>query len=78
MSSREIHVVVVGISTAGIGVAKKVASLATNGFPNLRVTIIDKNAYMYHSIGAPRGVVDKEFGRSLFFRLDTLLTEFEA
>ncbi|KAJ2554329.1 hypothetical protein IWW35_001343 [Coemansia sp. RSA 1878] len=78
MSSREIHVVVVGISTAGIGVARKVAALATNGFPNLHVTIIDKNAYTYHSIGAPRGIVDKEFGRSLFFRLDTLLTEFEA
>ncbi|KAJ2660821.1 hypothetical protein IW148_003620 [Coemansia sp. RSA 1199] len=78
MSTREIHVVVVGVSTAGISVAKKIAALAKDGFPNLRVTIIDKNEYTYHSIGAPRGIVDKQFGRSLFFRLDTLLAPFEV
>ncbi|KAJ2346501.1 hypothetical protein GGF43_004971 [Coemansia sp. RSA 2618] len=78
MSAQDIHVVVVGVSTAGLVIAKKVAALAQNGFKNLHVTIIDKNAYSYHAIGAPRAIVDKEYGKKLLFRLDTVLAQFEV
>ncbi|KAJ2082790.1 hypothetical protein H4R24_001314 [Coemansia sp. RSA 988] len=79
MSTRDIHVVVVGISTAGIAISKAIATLSKDGrYPNLHVTIIDRNSYWYYMIGAPRAVVDKQFGHQLFFRQDTLLTPFEA
>ncbi|KAJ1830394.1 hypothetical protein IWW55_000573 [Coemansia sp. RSA 2706] len=77
MSAREINIVVVGVSTAGIGIAKTLAALNKDGYPNLRVTIVDKNPYSFHAIGAPRGLVDEKFGRQLFFRLDSLLASFE-
>ncbi|PIA15370.1 FAD/NAD(P)-binding domain-containing protein [Coemansia reversa NRRL 1564] len=79
MSTRDIHVVVVGISTAGIAISKAIAALAKKGrYPGLHVTIVDRNAYWYYMIGAPRAVVDKQFGHQLFFRQDTLLTPFEV
>ncbi|KAJ2807764.1 hypothetical protein H4R20_001142 [Coemansia guatemalensis] len=79
MSNRDIHVVVVGISTAGIAISKAIAALSKDGrYPGLRVTIVDRNDYWYHMIGAPRAVVDKQFGHQLFFRQETLLTPFEA
>ncbi|KAJ1837940.1 hypothetical protein LPJ70_005658, partial [Coemansia sp. RSA 2708] len=56
MSAREINIVVVGVSTAGIGIAKTLAALNKDGYPNLRVTIVDKNPYSFHAIGAPRGL----------------------
>ncbi|KAI9471772.1 hypothetical protein LPJ78_001969 [Coemansia sp. RSA 989] len=78
MSSRNIHVVVVGCSAGGLGLAKTVAALAKQGYPNLQVTIVDKNAYTYYMIGAPFGIVNPQFGSRLFFRLDSLLTQFEV
>ncbi|KAJ2845605.1 hypothetical protein IWW36_004714 [Coemansia brasiliensis] len=78
MSSRDIHVVVVGCSAGGLGLAKTVAALAKQGFPNLRVTIVDRNAFTYYMIGAPLGIVNPQFGSRLFFRLDSLLAQFEA
>ncbi|KAJ2743404.1 Apoptosis-inducing factor 2 [Coemansia sp. BCRC 34301] len=73
MSTREIHVVIVGVSVAGIKVAKTVAALSKAGYPNLRITLVDRNAYAYHAIGAPRSVVDQEYGQKLIFPLNTLL-----
>ncbi|KAJ2433043.1 hypothetical protein GGF42_009469, partial [Coemansia sp. RSA 2424] len=78
MSAREIHVVIVGVSVAGIKVAKTVATLSKAGYPNLRMTLIDRNAYAYHAIGAPRGIVDQEFGQKLVFPLATLLSTQEV
>ncbi|KAJ2868705.1 hypothetical protein FB639_004835, partial [Coemansia asiatica] len=77
MSDREINVVIVGISIAGMTVAKAVAALSKQGYPNLRVTAIDKNEYYYHAIGAPRAVVDKEFSKKLLIPLKTLLRSSE-
>ncbi|KAI8318970.1 FAD/NAD(P)-binding domain-containing protein, partial [Martensiomyces pterosporus] len=71
-------VVVVGISAAGIRAAKTIAEFAKGGYPNLHITMIDKNEYHYHAIGAPRALVDKEFGTTLLFPLKNLLTSFEA
>ncbi|KAJ2404399.1 hypothetical protein GGI10_005546, partial [Coemansia sp. RSA 2530] len=60
MSAREIHVIVVGVSVAGIKVAKTLATFGkTGGYPNLRITLVDRNAYHYHALGAPRSIVDK-------------------
>ncbi|KAJ2026371.1 hypothetical protein IWW57_003061 [Coemansia sp. S610] len=79
MSAREIHVIVVGVSVAGIKVAKTLATFGkTGGYPNLRITLVDRNAYHYHALGAPRSIVDKEFGKKLIFPLSTLLTPHEA
>ncbi|KAJ1663028.1 hypothetical protein GGF38_003241, partial [Coemansia sp. RSA 25] len=78
MSAREIHVVIVGVSVAGIKVAKTVATLSKAGYPNLRMTLIDRNAYAYHAIGAPRGIVDQEFGQKLVFPLASLLSTQEV
>ncbi|KAJ2778919.1 hypothetical protein H4R18_004311 [Coemansia javaensis] len=78
MTVRDIHVVVVGGSTAGLAVSRAVAALAKNGVPGLRVTLIDKNEYFYHMIGAPRGTVDAEYAHKQFLRLGGVLVEFEA
>ncbi|KAJ2467974.1 hypothetical protein GGI03_001268 [Coemansia sp. RSA 2337] len=79
MSAREIHVVIVGVSVAGIKVAKTLATFSkSGGYPNLRITLIDRNAYHYHALGAPRSIVDKEFGKKLIFPLSTLLTSHEV
>ncbi|KAJ2712564.1 hypothetical protein H4R19_002689 [Coemansia spiralis] len=75
--SRAIHVVVVGLSTAGAAVARTIASLATSGVPSVRVTAIDRNPFYYHVLGTPRGLVDAAYASQQFFRLDNLLTEFE-
>ncbi|KAJ2160001.1 hypothetical protein GGF46_002609 [Coemansia sp. RSA 552] len=76
---RHIHVVVVGISGAGIGVSKALATLARDeGYPNLQVTMVDANPYYYHLLGAPRGLVDKEYAQRQFFRLDGLLASLEV
>ncbi|KAJ1936052.1 hypothetical protein GGF37_005761 [Kickxella alabastrina] len=77
MSTRNINVVVVGVSVAGLKVAKAIAALSKQGFPNLSVTAIDKNEYFYHAIAAPRATVDLEFGKKLFFPLADILQEFE-
>ncbi|KAI8318885.1 FAD/NAD(P)-binding domain-containing protein [Martensiomyces pterosporus] len=77
MSTLRIRVVVVGISTAGIRAAKTVAELSKKGFPNLQVTLIDKNDFHYHIIGAPRAMVDAEFGKKLLFPLKDLLKDCE-
>ncbi|KAJ1880280.1 hypothetical protein H4R99_005086 [Coemansia sp. RSA 1722] len=77
MSDREINVVIVGTSIAGMTAAKAVAALSKQGYPNLRVTTIDKNEYYYHAIGAPRAVVDKEFGKQLLLPVKNLLQSFE-
>ncbi|KAJ2846431.1 hypothetical protein J3B02_004411, partial [Coemansia erecta] len=77
MSDREINVVIVGISIAGMTVAKAVAALSKQGYPNLRVIAIDKNEYYYHAIGAPRAVVDKEFSKKLLIPLKNLLRSSE-
>ncbi|KAJ2882356.1 hypothetical protein IWW38_005672 [Coemansia aciculifera] len=74
MSAREIHVVIAGVSVAGIKVAKTVAALSKAGYPNLRITLVDRNAYTYHALGAPRGIVDQEFGQKLILPLANLLS----
>ncbi|KAJ1814835.1 hypothetical protein LPJ56_002802 [Coemansia sp. RSA 2599] len=77
MSNRKINVVVVGVSVAGMAVARAVAALSKQGYPNLRVTAIDKNEYYYHALGAPRAVVDKVFGKKLLMPLKNLLCKYE-
>ncbi|KAJ2008125.1 hypothetical protein GGI04_000342 [Coemansia thaxteri] len=77
MSTREINVVVVGVSVAGIKAAKTIAQLSKTGYPNLRITLVDKNSYHYHAIGAPRSIVDKAYGKKLIFPLKDLLAPFE-
>ncbi|KAI8326439.1 FAD/NAD(P)-binding domain-containing protein [Martensiomyces pterosporus] len=78
MSTRNIHVVIVGISSAGFSAAKAIAQFAKSGYPNLRITMVDKNSYHYHAIGAPRSLVEKDFGKGLLFPLADLLRPYEA
>ncbi|KAJ2557596.1 hypothetical protein EV175_001248 [Coemansia sp. RSA 1933] len=73
-TTQEIHVVVVGISFAGMNVSKALAKLQ---HPGLRITMIDQRAYYHHTIGMPRGLVDRDIGQSLVFPLAGLLDEFE-
>ncbi|KAJ2721767.1 hypothetical protein GGI07_003760 [Coemansia sp. Benny D115] len=78
MSSRNINVVIVGGSTAGLRAAKTIASLSTQGYTNLSITIIDKNEYYFHAIGAPRSIVDAEFGKKLFVPLKDIVDGMQA
>ncbi|KAJ1962312.1 hypothetical protein GGI12_002722 [Dipsacomyces acuminosporus] len=55
-----------------------IAAFAKSDHPNLRITFIDKNAYHYHALGAPRALVEEGFGKDLLFRLSDLLQPFEA
>ncbi|KAJ1785556.1 hypothetical protein LPJ59_006116, partial [Coemansia sp. RSA 2399] len=73
-SVKYIHIVVVGISFAGMNVSKALAKLQ---HPGLRITMIDQRDYYYYTIGMPRGLVDRELGQSLVFPLDGLLDQFE-
>ncbi|KAJ1785761.1 hypothetical protein LPJ59_006074, partial [Coemansia sp. RSA 2399] len=73
-SVKDIHIVVVGISFSGMNVSKALAKLQ---HPGLRITMIDQRDYYYHTIGMPRGLVDRELGQSLVFPLAGLLDQFE-
>ncbi|KAJ2721766.1 hypothetical protein GGI07_003759 [Coemansia sp. Benny D115] len=76
MSSRSIKVVVVGVASAGMKAAKAVAALATQGYPNLSVTTIDKRDSYFHALGAPRTLVNQEFGKQLLFPLNNFLDRY--
>ncbi|KAJ1720301.1 hypothetical protein LPJ53_005052 [Coemansia erecta] len=78
MSTRDIHVVIVGMSVAGTNVARAVAALSMQGYPNLRVTMVDKNEFYYHVIGAPRAVVEKGFGKKLLWPIHNYLENYEV
>ncbi|KAI9501720.1 hypothetical protein GGI25_004364 [Coemansia spiralis] len=78
MSSRDIHVVVVGISTAGVKISKALAALGKADYPNLHITMVDKNAYYFHAIGAPLAIVNPAYGKSILFPLKDLLQSYET
>ncbi|KAJ1856097.1 hypothetical protein LPJ73_002230 [Coemansia sp. RSA 2703] len=78
MSTRDIHVVIVGMSVAGTAVARTVAALSLQGYPNLRVTMVDKNEFYYHVLGAPRAVVEKGFGKKLLWPIHNYLENYEV
>ncbi|KAJ1665274.1 hypothetical protein IW140_000628 [Coemansia sp. RSA 1813] len=72
--TKDIHVVIVGISFAGMNVSKALAKLQ---HPGLRITMIDQRAYYYHTIGMPRALVDRELAKSLAFPLAGFLDQYE-
>ncbi|KAJ1731439.1 hypothetical protein LPJ72_003934 [Coemansia sp. Benny D160-2] len=76
-SAKEINVVVIGISHAGMEVSKTLASFAKTQHLELRVTMVDQRSYFYHNIAMPRALVDSKTATSISFSLDGLLDQYE-
>ncbi|KAI9474921.1 hypothetical protein LPJ78_005349 [Coemansia sp. RSA 989] len=72
MAAREIHVVVVGGSWAGVTAVQELMSLSQVTYPRLMVTLIEQRTHYFHKTGMIRGLVDKRYAEQMFIPYNRL------
>ncbi|KAJ2705029.1 hypothetical protein FB645_002815 [Coemansia sp. IMI 203386] len=66
MSSREIHVVVVGGSWAGVTAVHDLMQLSHLTYPRLHITLVEQRTHYFHKTGIIRGLADKKYAEQMF------------
>ncbi|KAJ1663943.1 hypothetical protein IW140_003796 [Coemansia sp. RSA 1813] len=66
MAHREIHVVVVGGSWAGITAVHELMELSHLTYPRLLITLVEQRTHYFHKTGMIRGLVDKRYADQMF------------
>ncbi|POM77361.1 Pyridine nucleotide-disulfide oxidoreductase, partial [Phytophthora palmivora] len=66
------RIVIVGGGPAGINTAQALAKNLTEA-DNTEVLVLEKNAYFYHVIGAPRAYVDADYTNKMFIPYDNAI-----
>ncbi|ORX69881.1 FAD/NAD(P)-binding domain-containing protein, partial [Linderina pennispora] len=74
MSAREINVVVVGGSWAGVKAIRTLLNLVQSDYPNLRVTLVERRAHYFHITGAIRGMVDPSYAQRMCIPYDRMFS----
>ncbi|KAJ2082031.1 hypothetical protein H4R24_001890 [Coemansia sp. RSA 988] len=75
MSAREIHVVVVGGSWAGITAVRQLLALGRESYPRLIITLIERRTHYFHKTGMIRGLVDNNYAKQMFIAYDRLFAQ---
>ncbi|PIA19765.1 FAD/NAD(P)-binding domain-containing protein [Coemansia reversa NRRL 1564] len=75
MSGREIHVVVVGGSWAGITAVRQLLTLSRETYPRLLITLIERRTHYFHKTGIIRGLVDSNYAKQMFIPYDRLFAQ---
>ncbi|KAJ2315605.1 hypothetical protein H4R23_000176 [Coemansia sp. Cherry 401B] len=66
MAAREIHVVIVGGSWAGVTAAHELMHLAQISYPRLMITLVEQRTHYFHKTGMIRGLVDNRYAEQMF------------
>ncbi|KAJ1723243.1 hypothetical protein LPJ53_002408 [Coemansia erecta] len=66
MSSREIHVVVVGGSWAGVTAVHDLMQLSHLTYPRLHITLVEQRTHYFHKTGIIRGLADRKYAEQMF------------
>ncbi|KAI9505313.1 hypothetical protein BX070DRAFT_261601 [Coemansia spiralis] len=66
MSNREIHIVVVGGSWAGVTAIHQLMELSHIAYPRLLITLVEQRTHYFHKTGMIRGLVDKGYANQMF------------
>ncbi|KAJ1931605.1 hypothetical protein EC988_009733, partial [Linderina pennispora] len=74
MSAREINVVVVGGSWAGVKAIRTLLNLVQSDYPNLRITLVERRAHYFHITGAIRGMVDPSYAQRMCIPYDRMFS----
>ncbi|KAJ1855153.1 hypothetical protein GGH12_003747 [Coemansia sp. RSA 1822] len=72
MAAREIHVVVVGGSWAGVTAVHELMQLSQVTYPRLMVTLVEQRTHYFHKTGMIRGLVDKRYAEQMFIPYNRL------
>ncbi|KAE9350036.1 hypothetical protein PF008_g6644 [Phytophthora fragariae] len=68
-STKMTRIVIIGGGAAGINMAQALARKLTPA-DNTEVVVLEKNAYYYHVVGAPRAYVDANYTKKMFIPYD--------
>uniref|UniRef100_H3GR24 FAD/NAD(P)-binding domain-containing protein n=1 Tax=Phytophthora ramorum TaxID=164328 RepID=H3GR24_PHYRM len=71
------RIVVIGGGAAGINTAQALARKLTPA-DNTEVVVLEKNAYFYHVVGAPRAYVDASYTNTMFIPYDNAIPKSAA
>lgn len=71
------RVVIIGGGAAGIRVAQSLAKSLSEP-DNTEVIVLEKNAYFYHVVGAPRAYVDADYTSKMFIPYDNAIPKHAA
>ncbi|KAJ1900017.1 hypothetical protein LPJ66_001742 [Kickxella alabastrina] len=74
MSSREIHVVVVGGSWAGVTAVRELIELSYLTYPGLHITLVEQRTHYFHKTGIIRGLADKKYAEQMFIPYNRLFS----
>ncbi|KAJ1925318.1 hypothetical protein IW146_000350 [Coemansia sp. RSA 922] len=77
MSSREIHVLVIGGSWAGITAVNELINLSNGPYSGLRVTLVEQRTHYFHKTGVIRGLVDPKYADKMFISYKGLFRDSE-
>ncbi|KAJ1952475.1 hypothetical protein GGI12_006235, partial [Dipsacomyces acuminosporus] len=77
MSDREINVIVVGGSWAGIRAIKSLLHINHTTCPNLNITLVEQRTQYFHKSGIVRGMVDDDYAENLFIPYKRLFSDSE-
>ncbi|KAJ2504737.1 hypothetical protein IWW47_002381 [Coemansia sp. RSA 2052] len=75
MSNREIHVVVVGGSWAGITAIHQLIDLSHITYPRLHITLVEQRTHYFHKTGVIRGLVDQRYADKMFISYQRLFLD---
>ncbi|GMF39842.1 unnamed protein product [Phytophthora fragariaefolia] len=71
------RIVIVGAGSAGIRVAQVLAKSLSES-DNIEVVVLEKSAYYYHVVGAPRAFVDTSYTNKMFIPYDNAIPKHAA
>ncbi|KAJ2864677.1 hypothetical protein GGH94_002767 [Coemansia aciculifera] len=75
MSGREIHVLVIGGSWAGITAVNELINLSNGAYSGLRITLVEQRTHYFHKTGVIRGLVDQKYADKMFISYKRLFVD---
>ncbi|KAI8318965.1 FAD/NAD(P)-binding domain-containing protein [Martensiomyces pterosporus] len=75
MSEREINIVVVGGSWAGVKAVRQLLEIHHFDYPNMRITLVEQRSHYFHKSGIIRGMVDQRYAERLFIPYNRVFSD---
>ncbi|KAJ2837442.1 hypothetical protein FBU31_001136 [Coemansia sp. 'formosensis'] len=75
MSNRDIHVLVIGGSWAGITAVNELIKLSYGSSIRLHVTLVEQRTHYFHKTGVIRGLVDLKYAEKMFISYQRLFMD---